>query len=69
MGARKITAPDARTMLTTAELAARWKCHLNTAKKLVRTGQVPSMKVGHLRRIPLAAIEAIERCDPSRGAS
>lgn len=51
----------AHRSLTTRELADRWKLSEATVKRRLADREIPSFKVGHLRRIPMSAVEAIER--------
>ena len=47
-----------RTMLTVEEAAAELGIGRTTAYALVKSGELPSVKVGRLRRIPLTEIHA-----------
>ena len=43
--------------LTTAEVAARLRISLTLAKRMVATGQIPSLKLGARRVVPVAVLE------------
>lgn len=46
---------------TPAELAARWKVHINTIRSLIRDGKVQVIRVGAQPRIPKWWVEEYER--------
>jgi excisionase family DNA binding protein len=54
--------PDTEVaMLTLDDLGKRWNCSVKHARRLVDSGRAPAgVKLGRLRRFPLAAIEAWE---------
>ena len=48
-------------MLTFDDLAIRWSCSAKHARRMVDSGRAPAgVKLGRLRRFPLAEIEAWE---------
>ena len=69
-----MTTPTTNTPLTVsvAEAASLLGCGTNTVYQLVRTGQLPTVKLtstGHRKRIPRSAViefveHATERCNP-----
>jgi excisionase family DNA binding protein len=53
-----VTAPDIQPLAVDIKgLAAALKVSDTTAKVLIRTGEIPSIKIGRSRRIRMAAIE------------
>ena len=46
------------TLLTTDELALRLGCGSSTARSLVASGEVASVRIGRLRRVPVSAADA-----------
>jgi excisionase family DNA binding protein len=50
-----------RLYLTVPELAERWTISLAHAYRVVERGMLPSLRVGHAIRIPVAAVERYER--------
>ena len=42
--------------LTPAELAARWRWHAESIRRLLRQGRLPSLRLGGKRLIPLTDI-------------
>lgn len=55
-------------LLTTKELATVLRCSLRTAKDLVGTGTIPSVKIAGLRRVRRSELEAyIADLTPDRG--
>ena len=60
--------PTGRLVLDVPEAAALLGCGRSTMYHLVLTGQVRSLKVGRLRRIPLAALyEFVEKASEPAG--
>lgn len=49
--------PDAPLLADTLEAARRLDCGRTTVYKLISSGQLESVKVGRLRKVPVAAIE------------
>jgi excisionase family DNA binding protein len=58
---RLLAAPNS---LSTAEAASRFGTSRRTIERAIRAGTIPAFRVGRVVRIPLAAIEAIERGEP-----
>jgi excisionase family DNA binding protein len=48
---RELPAPLLDMLLTTKELARVLKCGETKAKELVKTGEIPSLKISGLRRV------------------
>jgi len=46
--------------LTPAELAARWRWHAESIRRLLRQGRLPSLRLGGKRIIPMADVLAYE---------
>ena len=46
--------------LNTAEIAARWRLHPETVRRLIREGRLPRMYVGRRRLVPMSAVLACE---------
>lgn len=55
--------------LNTAEVAARWRLHPETVRRMLRHGRLPRMFIGRRRLVPLSAITDCEEkgAVPSRG--
>jgi len=55
--------------LNTAEVAARWRLHPETVRRMLREGRLPRMFTGQRRLVPLSAIADCEEngAVPSRG--
>lgn len=52
-----------------AEFAAAFGCTRQHVQNLIARGELPSIKLGRLRRIPRAAVEALlEEADPHEAA-
>jgi excisionase family DNA binding protein len=47
--------------ITVPELAKRWAISLAHAYRVVERHELPSMRIGHSIRVPLAAVEEHER--------
>jgi len=55
--------PAPRVMLTIAEAARRLSIGVSTFRGLLDTGQIESVYIGHLRRIPLdCLVEFVDEC-------
>src|SRR3954468_14854016 len=53
--------PDAPTVLTTAELCARWRCTPRTLERMARDGRIRRLKLRGGVRYPVDEIQRIER--------
>lgn len=47
--------------LAPSVLAKRWAFHPESVRRICRAGRLPTIKIGRRLRIPLHAIEALER--------
>jgi hypothetical protein len=47
--------------LTPKLVAGRWYRHVETVRKDLRNGKIPSVVIGRRRLVPLAAIEKLEQ--------
>ena len=54
-GGKQMIAPD--LLLTVGQAASRLNLSERTGWNLVRTGRLPSVKIGKSRRVPAAALE------------
>lgn len=56
--------------LRPSDLAKRWQCSERTIRMLLRNGFLPTFRIGgKLLRVPLAAVEAYEKCYQDSDAS
>jgi excisionase family DNA binding protein len=53
-------------LLPPALVAKRWNRHVMTIRRMIRTGELPSVRVGCRKLISLATIEAIESAGKPR---
>lgn len=53
-------------LLTVEEIAAFLRCGRGTAYALIARGELPSVRIGRLVRVPRAAIEALVRAGACR---
>ena len=49
---------DDALLLTVDDVAARLRCSLSFAHRLVQRGTLPSVRLGRCRRVPAAALDA-----------
>src|SRR4051812_19001796 len=56
--------PDAPTVLTTAELCARWRCTARTLERMARDGRVRRLKLRGGVRYLVDEVQRIERGEP-----
>lgn len=54
----------APTMLRVADVADRWSLGRATVYRMLDRGELACRRIGGVVRIPLAAVEAVERGDP-----
>ena len=50
-------------VLRPSDVAKRWQCSERHVRNLVRSGTLPSFRIGKLIRITLDAVEAFEKCN------
>lgn len=48
--------------LGTRALAERWDCSDQHIRNLIKRGDLPAFTAGHILRVPMKVIEAIESC-------
>ena len=54
--------PDATTQyISPAALAARWKFHPESIRRRIRCGSLSAIRLGGRLRVPIEAVEEIER--------
>jgi len=60
-GSVAATSITAASLLTPAEVAARWQVTVGQVQRLARDGRMPCVRVGRYLRFTLAQVEAWER--------
>src|SRR3954471_19661333 len=64
-----IVTPDLPTVLTTAELCARWRCTARTLERMARDGRVRRLKLRGGVRYLVDEVLRIERGEPAPSPS
>lgn len=53
--------PSVNAFLTLAELAARWRIHRSTVRRMIRKRDLAAIQIGSLLRVPLVEVQRYER--------